>query len=73
MEKPTTETRGGKRPGAGRKKTEETVLKSFRLNQEALNRCLVLYGRGLSGKVNEFIKSLAGEDGQGKLFINTKK
>ena len=57
--------RGGKRPGSGRKKREETETTGFRINSEALNICRQFYGRTLNAKVNEFIKRVAKKAGKG--------
>jgi hypothetical protein len=52
---------GGAREGSGRKKKEETVTTSFRINKAALMTCKKLYGRKLNAMVNEHIKALAGD------------
>lgn len=54
------QSRGGSRPGSGRKKKEATETTSFRINSEALAICRERYGRKVNAKVNEFIKELAG-------------
>ena len=59
MELLKTETRGGSRPGAGRPKADQTTLKSFRINSEALEICLDAYGKNLSAMLNSYIKKLA--------------
>jgi hypothetical protein len=61
MQESNTSTHGGARPGAGRKKKEETVTTGFRLNTEALNICRRKYGRTLNSKINEYIIKLANE------------
>lgn len=53
------QSRGGSRPGSGRKKKEATETTSFRINSEALAICRKRYGRKINAKVNEFIKDLA--------------
>jgi hypothetical protein len=55
-----TETRGGAREGAGRKKTEDTTIYSFRLNTEAMEILRLKYERELTSKINKYIKKLAG-------------
>ena len=50
---------GGKRPGSGAKKKEETETTGFRINSEALNICRAAYGRTLNKQVNNFIKRLS--------------
>lgn len=59
MNKETKPTRGGSRPGSGRKKKEETTSTGFRINTEALNICRSIYGRTLNKEVNDFIKRLS--------------
>jgi len=61
MKSKTTKQWGGHRPNAGRKKTEETTLKGFRVNTEALNLCRSAYGKELNRRVNDYIKILAEE------------
>lgn len=56
---------GGKRPGSGAKKKEETETTGFRINSEALNICRTAYGRTLNKQVNDFIKRLAKKAGKG--------
>ncbi len=58
-------THGGKRPGSGAKKKEETESTGFRINREALNICRAAYGRTLNKQVNDFIKRLAKQAGKG--------
>lgn len=50
---------GGKRPGSGAKKKEETETTGFRINSEALAKCREIYGRTLNSKINNYIKRLA--------------
>jgi hypothetical protein len=59
MQESNTSTHGGARPGAGRKKKEETITTGFRINTEALNIVRAKYGRTLNSKINEFIIKLA--------------
>lgn len=56
---------GGKRPGSGAKKKEETETTGFRINSETLNICRAAYGRTLNKEVNDFIKRLAKKAGKG--------
>lgn len=56
---PKKENHGGKRPGAGRPKGEETQSISVRFNKEALDICRNYYKDGFTKKINDYVKKLA--------------
>lgn len=49
---------GGKRPGAGRPKSAETVTISLRVNKKILKAVRAKYGRGLNKMFNQWLESL---------------
>ncbi len=58
MEQKKKETRGGARENAGRKKREETVTTSFRVNRAAI-QTIRESGFKINEAVNDFVKKIA--------------
>jgi len=52
------QTRGGKRPNAGRKKCDETITTGFRIHKESILICKQ-HNIKLNKKVNELVKKIA--------------
>lgn len=50
---------GGKRPGAGRPKSDPTQTVTFRVNAESLTKAKKIHGRKLNKKINDYIARLA--------------
>lgn len=50
------ETRGGKRPGAGRKKLHPTAILPIRIDKELLIKARAKFGREIHGLVTGYLK-----------------
>jgi hypothetical protein len=62
--------KGGKREGSGRHKKDPTTLKTFRVNEEALETCLKANVR-VNFEVNKLVIRLSEEVKQGQLAQKT--
>ncbi|EHQ25528.1 hypothetical protein [Mucilaginibacter paludis] len=65
MSEPTKSTHGGKRPGSGQPKKEETGILNFRLPKSKINILRKTYGKKLPTMFQEWAENLLPDEPEG--------